>query len=63
MGVILSLKRKQDALAKDTKIQYRGYALDDERLERASKRRKDHVTTPPRELFFAMGIVGLSKHL
>ncbi|ERF68340.1 hypothetical protein EPUS_02796 [Endocarpon pusillum Z07020] len=38
---------KHDAVTKDTKVQYQGYVLDNDRLERASKRRKDYITTPP----------------
>ncbi|KAM0799856.1 hypothetical protein BDR22DRAFT_854479 [Usnea florida] len=44
---MLSLKRKRQEQGKDTKFEYRGHIFEQERLERASKRRKGPLISSP----------------
>ena len=46
LKIMVALKRKRHGDGKDTRFQYRGVDVDQVRLDRASRRIKDGVTSP-----------------
>ncbi len=47
LTTMLSFKRKRQEVGKDTAFVYRGHPFEQERLERASKRRKGPLMSSP----------------
>ena len=46
MKAMLALKRQRQARGKDTRFQYKGHDVEQERLERAEKRRRREMASP-----------------
>ena len=46
LKIMVALMRKRLEEGKETKLQYRGVDIEKERLDRASRRIKDEVTSP-----------------
>jgi hypothetical protein len=50
LKIMLSMKRKRQEIGKDARFQWRGHDVEQERIERASKRIKGPLVSPECEL-------------